>query len=59
MRWRPHPSPPVAPAEPGDPQDVREALRALVRALARAAAVEEHRRRETQATADQGQRRQS
>jgi hypothetical protein len=59
MRWRPHASPPVAPAEPSDPQGVREALRALVRALARAAAVEEHRRRETQATADKGQRLQS
>jgi hypothetical protein len=59
MRGRPHPSPPMAPAGPGDPQDVREALRALVRALARAAAVEELRRLEAQATADQGQRLQS
>jgi hypothetical protein len=59
MRGRPHPLPPAAPAEPGDPQELREALRALVRALARATAVEEHRRREAQATADQAQRLQS
>ncbi len=38
-------SPPLTPGQPGDPQDLRETLRVIVRALARAAAVEEHRRR--------------
>jgi hypothetical protein len=56
MRERPRHSPPVTPAQPGDPQGTRESLRALVRALARAAAIEEYRHREAQAAVDQEQR---